>query len=192
MHWARESFGVDNIQDYKERGICQSCRDDETMEHILTGCSHRTNIAIWKCAENLWPYEEGTWPKITLGTIVGCNALSVKTTKETKGRDGLIRKSKQHDQGATRLLQILISESAYLIWTLRCERAIREREHTEREVTAAWRKVINRRLSEDKTTAVKVLRRKSYVNLVNSTWDRALRKRHRNLPDDWIIRNVVF
>src|ERR1700761_6737511 len=37
-------------------------------------------------------------------------------------------------------------ETAYLIWTLRCERIIREREHSDHEITAAWRKVINRRL----------------------------------------------
>ena len=181
-----------NIQDYEERGLCQTCRDDETMEHILTNCVHSTNSTIWKCAIDMWPYEEGTWPNITLGTIVGCNALSVETTREIKGRDGSLQREKHQDQGATRLLKILISESAYLIWTLRCERTICGKDHTEREVTASWRKIINRRLSEDKTTATKVLRRKSYISLVKSTWKAALRKRHRDLPEDWINRNVVF
>ena len=181
-----------NIQDYGERGLCQACRDDETMEHILTTCNHPTNVAIWRCARDMWPYEEGSWPNTTLGTIIGCNALNVETTVESRGRDGLPRRKKQLNNGATRLLKILISESAYLIWLLRCERTICGREHTERAVTAAWRKTINRRLSEDKTTAIKVLRRKSYISLVKSTWEEALRKRHCNLPDDWINRNVVF
>ena len=69
---------------------------------------------------------------------------------------------------------IIISESVYLIWTLRCERAIRGKEYTVREVEAAWLKVINRKLSEDKTTATKVLRREQYTNVVKNTWDRAL------------------
>ena len=181
-----------NIQDYEERGLCQTCGDDETMEHILTTCDHPTSITIWKHAADMWPYEEGSWPDINLGTIVGCNALNVETTIVTKGRDGRPHRKKQPNQGATRLLKILISESAYLIWTLRCERTIRGQHHTEREVAATWRKIINRRLSEDKTTAIKVLRRKSYISLVKSTWNEALRKRHRNLPDDWINRNVVF
>ena len=181
-----------NIQNYEDRGICQTCRDDETMEHILINCNHPTNITVWKAAEELWPHETGSWPNITFGTIIGCNALNVETTRETKGRDGRIRKRKEYDQGATQLLQILVSEAAYLIWTLQCERTIRGQEHTERETNAAWRKIINWRLSEDKTTATKVLRRKSYINLVTNTWDLALRKRHRDLPDNWINRNVVF
>ena len=181
-----------NIQDLEDRGIWGTCRDDETMEHILTSCNHPTNTMIWRCTEDLWPYEEGTWPRITLGTIIGCSAISVETTTETKGRDGQIYKKKGHDQGATRLLQIIISKSAYLIWTLHCERTIRDHEHTEREIKAMWHKVINRRLSEDKATATNVLQRKQYISLVKSTWNRALLKRHRDLPEDWIKRNVVF
>ena len=142
-----------NIQNYEERGICHTCRDDETMEHILTGCDHPTNTTIWSQAKNLWPYKDGTWPRVTLGTIIGCNAINVETTRDVRDRNGTTQKKKLNDQGATRLLQILISESAYLIWTLRCERIIRDRTHTEEETKAIWLKIINRRLSEDKTIA---------------------------------------
>ena len=162
------------------------------MDHILTVCEHPTRSLIWKKAENLWPHGENTWPRISLGTIIGCNTLTVETAQKKKDDTGQIILSKHHDPGATRLLKIIISESAYLIWTLRCERTIRGREYTDREVEAAWLKVINRKLSEDKTTATKVLRREQYTNVVKNTWDRALYKRHSNLPEDWIIRNVVF
>ena len=94
--------------------------------------------------------------------------------------------------GATCLLKIIISEAAYLIWTLRCERTIRDKEHTEKEIESKWRKTINRRLSEDKTTATKVLRKKHYINTAQSTWAEALHTRHSDLPEDWINRNVVF
>ena len=52
--------------------------------------------------------------------------------------------------------------------------------------------MINRRLTEDITTATKVLRRKPYISLVKNTWNKALQKRYRNLPDDWINQSVVF
>jgi len=55
-----------------------------------------------------------------------------------------------------------------------------------------WFILINRRSSKDKTTATKVLRKKYYIDLATNTWDRALNKRHRDLPEDWINRNVVF
>ena len=181
-----------NIQDYEERGICQHCNEDKTMDHILTGCDYMAQTTIWNSAEELWPYEEGTWPRISLGVIIGCNALNVEVTKETKDRRGQTQIVKKNDQGATRLLKIIISEAAYLIWILRCERAISGNNRMEREIRALWRRVINRKLSEDKITATKVLRQKHYINIVENTWGQALRKRHSNLPDNWINRNVVF
>ena len=97
-----------------------------------------------------------------------------------------------NDKGATCLLKILISESAYLIWTLRCARTIRGHDYSQNGIEAAWRKAINRRLSEDKVLATKVLRKSLYINIVRNTWGKALLKRHHNLPDDWINRNEVF
>ncbi len=55
-----------------------------------------------------------------------------------------------------------------------------------------WLILINRRSSKDKMTATKVLRKNYYIDLVTNTWDRALNKRHRDLPEDWINRNVGF
>ena len=181
-----------NIPTLEERCFCQECKSDESMDHILTECEHPTRTLIWEKAKYIWPHGENTWPEVSLGTIVGCNALTIKTEQKKKDRMGQTRITKVHDPGATRLLKIIISESAYLIWTLRCERTIHGKNHTDREVEAAWLNVINRRLSEDKTTATKVLRREQHTNLVKNTWDRALYKRHRNLPEDWINRNVVF
>ena len=107
-----------HIPTLEERGSCQPCNKDETMNHILIECEQRARTTIWEKAKELWPYEEGTWPTISLGTIIGCNALQVEITKMIKDRRGQEQRIKTHDQGATRLLKILISESAYLIWTL--------------------------------------------------------------------------
>ena len=51
------------------------------------------------------------------------------------------------NHGAKRLLQILLSEAAHLIWVLRCERVIRDpddppRFHTEEEINARWLRAI--------------------------------------------------
>ena len=181
-----------NIPTLEERCFCQTCNDDETMEHILTTCEHPARKLIWNSAEKLWPHGEDTWLRISMGTIIGCNALAVETLQEKKDESGQTHLTKQHDPGATRLLKIVLSESAYLIWTLRCKRSIHGKERTDREIEVIWLKVINNRLSEDKTTATKVLRKEQHTTMVRNTWDRALYKRHRDLPEDWMNRNVVF
>jgi len=162
------------------------------MDHIIVNCEHPTQRIIWKRAKELWPHNEDTWPTITLGTIVGCNALNIETLQKKKDRMGQEQLTKVHDPGATRLIKIILSEAAYLIWTLRCERVIQGKDRMQREVESAWLKTINRRLSEDKTTATKVIRKEPHTNSVRNTWDRALYKRHRDLPEDWINRSVVF
>ncbi|KAH9035247.1 hypothetical protein EDB85DRAFT_1863329, partial [Lactarius pseudohatsudake] len=183
-----------NIPNYEERSICQTCGEDESMNHILTKCNHETRLTLWRNARELWPYEEETWPEISLGTIIGCNLLKVKTTPESANRRGQrqIQTIKTYNPGATRLLKIIISETAYLTWTLRCERIIQGKEHTTRATEARWRTSINRRLAEDKATATKIIRNNHYTNIVKNTWGTALRKRHRDLPANWINRNEVF
>ncbi|KAG2079380.1 hypothetical protein BD769DRAFT_1380581, partial [Suillus cothurnatus] len=52
-------------------------------------------------------------------------------------------------KGTSRLLRILISESAYLIWTIRCKRVIHESTHNEDSVRRRWRNAIDRRLQLD-------------------------------------------
>ncbi|KAH9072402.1 hypothetical protein EDB83DRAFT_2220692, partial [Lactarius deliciosus] len=178
-----------------ERSICQTCGEDESMKHILTECNHATRLTLWRKARELWPYEEGTWPEISLGTIiVGCNLLRAETTPERANRRDQRHNQiiKTYNPGATRLLRIIISETAYLTWTLRCERIIQGKEHTTRVTEARWLTSINRRLTEDKATAIKIIRKKQYTNLVKNTWETALRKRHRDLPANWINRNEVF
>ena len=69
---------------------------------------------------------------------------------------------------------------------------IRGQDYSQNGIEAAWRKAINRRLSEDKVLATKVLQKSLYINIVRNMWGKALLKRHRNLPDDWINRNEVF
>ncbi|KAH9023482.1 hypothetical protein EDB85DRAFT_312877 [Lactarius pseudohatsudake] len=71
-------------------------------------------------------------------------------------------------KGATRLLQILISEVAHLIWVLRCERVIQGKQQNANETEARWFKAINWRLTEDKIAGTKIKREKPFTNLLSS------------------------
>jgi len=82
-------------------------------------------------------------------------------------------------KGNTRLLQILISESAHLIWVLRCER-IQGKTHSDDEIRTRWLRKINERLTCDWIAAMEIVRNKTYTKLIKNTWKKAL-QRHRNL-----------
>ncbi|KAF6755004.1 hypothetical protein DFP72DRAFT_990228 [Ephemerocybe angulata] len=112
------------------------------MEHIMQECRVSGQATVWKLAKEAWSRTGIQWPDVTFDLILGIGSV------EIKGRDGKIR------DGRTRLFQILISESAYLIWLFRCEwRISREQNtmqiHTVKEITARWKMAITRRLRLD-------------------------------------------
>ena len=94
--------------------------------------------------------------------------------------------------GATKLLKILVSEAAYLIGITRCRRAIHGDDLTENETKAAWRRTLNRRISEDTTTASHVLHKPEYIKLIKNSWEKALQKYYGSIPDYWIWRGKGF
>ena len=177
-----------NIEGYQHRGMCAPCEATENMDHILTTCNAGHATRIWELARKLWPYGDPQWPDINLGTILGSGCL------ESTGRGNIQR---DHDtappnlRGASRLLQIIVSEAAHLIWVLRCERVIQEVQHSAEEAERRWYKVINRRLTEDKITATIIKRTYPYTRLVETTWEDALRK-NSNLPRGWMHNREVL
>ena len=177
-----------NIEGYQHRGMCAPCEATENMDHILTTCNAGHATRIWELARKLWPYGDPQWPDINLGTILGSGCL------ESTGRGNIQR---DHDtappnpRGASRLLQIIVSETAHLIWVLRCERVIQEVQHSAEEAERRWYKVINRRLTEDKITATIIKRTYPYTRLVETTWEDALRK-NSNLPRGWMHNREVL
>ncbi|KAJ7661175.1 hypothetical protein B0H17DRAFT_953751 [Mycena rosella] len=94
---------------------------------------------------------------------------------------------KRGDVGTTRLFRILVSESAFLIWRLRCERVIQEKDlASAREIHNRWLKTINNRLGLD-GYGKKAIKK----SLVLKTWQRVL-KNERNLPKNWIWEAEVL
>ncbi|KAI9434266.1 hypothetical protein BJY52DRAFT_1131727, partial [Lactarius psammicola] len=182
-----------NIQDLEERSQCQTCAEDESMNHIIVECRHHTRQTIWAIAKETWPHDDNSWPEITLGIILGCGIINIKTTRNTRNtRNHTPRDSPTSDPGATRLAKILISESTHLIWSLRCARVIQGKDYTENEIESIWRRTINKRLAEDIITATQIKRRKENLKQVTDTWGKALEKIHRELPDDWHKRNLTL
>ena len=115
---------------------------------------------------------------------------SLSPPQELIQNDGNPNQRKMH-LGATRLLRILVSESAYLIWTLRCEHVIREKTHSRLEIKKKWTQAINRRLTEDKIIATKVKRDIAHIRKVKNTWEAVLGKTE-ELPDGWIYLREVL
>ena len=181
------------IQNYEQRGVCSACNATESMEHILVGCVEATANIIWRLARNSWDHDQYRWPNINFGTILGCGLLSATPVdagveRPLAGEPPRIPKSKR---GATRLLQILVSEAAHLIWVLRCERVIQEKRHNPNAIEARWLKAINRRLTEDKITATKIKRDKQFTKLIESTWENLLTMTA-DPPHDWIKNSEVL
>lgn len=135
-------------------------------------CTNNARTKIWSLAENLWPEKYGEWPQIRIGTILGCG--SIMTTPLNRSNNENQNQNEQHhldqNQGANRLLRILISESSHLIWVLRCDRTINGTQHSEESITKCWYTTINKRLQLDRITAKKIKRTEKYKNIVTNTW----------------------
>ncbi|KAJ7691631.1 hypothetical protein B0H17DRAFT_934963, partial [Mycena rosella] len=101
-HWEK-------IEGHEYKAKCSKCGTVESMQHILTQCDAPGQEAIWELASELWKLKTGAdLAKPTTGQIMACAAI------------------KRGDAGTTRLFRIL--ESAFLIWRLRCERVIQDKD----------------------------------------------------------------
>jgi len=157
------------------------------MEHILVNCREGTTVQIWNLARETWPHPPPLWPNISIGIILGCGSLSPPNQNGQQGD----RRERTNQQGQTRLLQILISEAAHLIWVLRCEQVLQqEQQHTREEVKARWNQAINTRLSDDKINATRIKRERTFTSLIKNTWGPVLTKLGR--PEDWLETPEVF
>src|SRR6266404_2890728 len=177
-----------HIPNHEQQSSCTTCQSLKSMEHILTRCNDPARIRIWQLAEEHWPHGQQSWLEINLGTILGCSSIQAQTRNDARA-PAPRRDTKK--KAATRLLQILISESAHLIWVIRCERVIQGKNLTRSEINARWLKAINRRLTNDKIATTKIRRDKPFTNLVIATWEEVLKK-HTVLPFRWLHNREVL
>ncbi|KIJ37164.1 hypothetical protein M422DRAFT_134084, partial [Sphaerobolus stellatus SS14] len=135
------------------------------LEHMLLECQSSGQKEIWKLAKILWSQTGLPWPEINLGIILGCGLAKFKTKKG------------KPDKAKRRLFKIIVSESAYLIWKIRCEWRIQQQCNpelriTDHEVKNRWRKLMSTRIHMDilcsDTTRYK--KKATQFSVVQRTW----------------------
>ncbi|KAJ7164576.1 hypothetical protein C8R43DRAFT_1086077 [Mycena crocata] len=166
-----------NIPGHEEKMMCSWCEEPETMEHILIQCEAPGQERIWELASELWKLKTGeNLCKPVVGQIMACGAIA-KGTPST-----------------TQLFRILVSESAFLVWKLRNERVIQEKDPASlREIHNRWLKTINNRLQLDCVmTNVRKYGKKSLKKKVGEdTWKKTLKNEDR-LPKNWTWETGVL
>ncbi|KAJ6618924.1 hypothetical protein B0H10DRAFT_2371884 [Mycena sp. CBHHK59/15] len=170
-----------HVEHLERNGTCQVCDAIESLEHIALECNSPEQKLIWALSEQLWLKKYDTWPTLNWGLILGCNVVKFRSPR---GRD----------KGTTRLFRIVVSESAHLIWRLRNERVIQEKDAaSEQEIHNHWRKTINNRLHLDcvLTNNGKYGKRALKKALVKSTWKKVL-KDEDALPKEWYRETRVL
>ena len=182
-----------HIQDLEHRSQCTRCDTTETMEHILLHCHRSPSETIWQLARNLWPYAPNLWPQLDLGILLGCGSIHLPREPHQRENHPEVPPPRRfhNNRGASRLLQILLSESLHLIWVLRCERVIQEKRHSISEIRNRWFHTINLRLTEDRIIATIVKRDKHHLDLIKATWKPALTV-HGRSPNNWPFSSEVF
>ncbi|KAJ7831750.1 hypothetical protein B0H13DRAFT_1654551 [Mycena leptocephala] len=175
-----------NIPTFEHWAECRHCAVDDSMEHILIDCEAPGREKLWNLAQELWEKTGHNWPEINLGSIFACGLAHFKTA------------TGKRDKGADRLFRILISETAHLIWKLRCTRVIERgsdptRYFSEKEIHNRWLSCINQRLRIDLllTDRHKYGNRASDFKLVLSTWKHVLMDAE-NLQDTQILQSRVL
>jgi len=166
------------IPDFEHRSNCPDCGVEDSMAHILTECSTPGQREIWNLTEEIWLTKHNYWPKVdNLGVVIGC------------GMTKFLSKTGQRKLGAERLYRILMTESAHLIWRIRCERILerpRDQWHTTTEIQNRWHCAINKRLTLDQAMTNKKYETKAIsAKTVLYTWSGTLQNES-SLPENWI------
>ena len=172
-----------HIKNLEHRAKCALCGAPvEDLEHILTQCPSPERTTIWEAACRAWPASLSKWQQPTYGQILGSGSLSPSAATD--------RKHMALEQARTRLLHITISESAHLIWALRCERVISERTHTTKEIKTRWLAKMNLRLNIDRRCAA-LPNRLLLPQRIKQTWQPMLNG-EMHLPDNWVTDPEVL
>jgi len=170
-----------HIQEHEDKAQCVTCGGlVETMQHILLDCQAPGQELVWNLAANLSERSGAPWKTPSLGAIMSSSVMNTTS--------GLQRR----DSGALRRRRILISEAAFLIWRLRCERVIQHendpaRFATEKEIVLRWRATIQRRIRLD----IQFTNRRRFgpralsLASMRNTWEPILHPGSDPPPDNW-------
>ena len=180
-----------HIPNFRHRQVCAICNVEDSMEHILTECSSPERQTVWDLATKTWPHARRFWPEHNLGVILGVGCLSLPRNRAEANQDEHNTHPTPKEKAILRLLQILLSEAAHLVWVMRCERVIQEKVLNEQGIKNRWLRAINERLTTDRLTAHKSKRDKKFTTLAKNTWEKVLR-RNGTLPLNWFRNREVL
>lgn len=171
------------VPGHEERAICSHCHEQDSLEHILLHCSATGQREIWAMAQAAWRRKGVDWAPLRLLDIltIGPRSRALVRDKPTPGH-------------LARFWRVLVSESAHLIWRLRCERVIGrgDDEHwqqTPASVEARW---LSSRIRQDAIgTSHKHGRLALKKSLVLQTWKHVIENEDK-LPADWTSQRKVL
>ncbi|EJD39915.1 hypothetical protein AURDEDRAFT_70807 [Auricularia subglabra TFB-10046 SS5] len=167
---------------WKARAQCPSCDKLEDMEHILTECTTTGQAKIWDLAR-LRLEHYGVQFKLSASTVWGCATIRICDP------------SSKRDERAERAFRIIVSESAFLVWKLRCIARI---EHSDDPtwspspalVEERWKEILRSREAQDcLLTKTAVFGNKALDEaLVHGTWDADVSRLVREHP--WLAFSI--
>lgn len=143
-HWLRPKMS----EELQARAVCRVCNELESMDHILFKCRAVGREHIWSLLRSAWRLTGREERVPTWGSILGAACIPCEA-----GEDAM------HDAPSNALWTTLATESAYLVWKLRCERVIQNegKEFTTMEVSNRWHSTMNGRLTMDRSATAKAL-----------------------------------
>ena len=165
----------------KERAMCRTCGNVESMDHVLFRCDAPGQQLVWKLLEDLWSHTGLPWHEPGWGAL-GAGCAVIKT------EEGLRRPESEA------LWTILCSEAAHLVWKLRCERVIRNEgvDFTEQEIRNRWHTTMDRRLTLDRRTSVLAKGKKDLQpGMVERIWFPVI-EGNLDLPPEWVTNSEVL
>ncbi|KAJ6585852.1 hypothetical protein B0H19DRAFT_1321696 [Mycena capillaripes] len=173
-----------HIPGFEDRATCRACGEIESMEHILLHCTRPGRAEIWQLAENVWKKNYTDWPSLSMGSILGS---SLAVFKDNRGRVL---------HGKARLYRILVSESMYAIWKMRCDSVLSRAGDLipVQETHNKWIGTINERILTDRVLASSSKYKKGASipsALVLQTWSGTL-KNEDQMPENWLWEPEVL
>ncbi|KAJ7051085.1 hypothetical protein C8F01DRAFT_999859 [Mycena amicta] len=155
-----------HIPECGERATCRTCHVEESMDHILFQCERTGQAESWALAKTLWLRGHDDWQPPSMGGVLSCAMAEVNDV------------GGEPDHAARRLHRILISETAYHIWLIRCSSIVgRDGEiPAAAEVHNRWLSAVNERLKIDQTLTTTYKDRRPLLDpkLVSATWTGSL------------------
>ncbi|EJD49838.1 hypothetical protein AURDEDRAFT_59171 [Auricularia subglabra TFB-10046 SS5] len=132
----------DMPQPWRSRGDCPTCGTTESLGHILFSCPDTGQERVWRMVHAFLTRKKSDM-EIDMGVVMGCATARLAGANETR------------DKAAERAFRIVVSESVFLIWKLRCEKRVQHSDepdwqHSQTEVIMRWGAMLKARVARDR------------------------------------------